>query len=563
MKTRILLVTVTLLVLAGLFITQQSCYRKFYKVSDTTGTADLASVVSTQPGKYFILRSGNNAFHMQNILLDSNNKTITCTLDRVSQDHLSYLIESRKQGIHYSPAKEGEVLKEVHIYALQDNQLQYGSSYVLDFNKISKIEVLEKDKGRTTTSTIISTAGIAVTVGLIIATIASSNADPAPSPPPGGGDGSCPFISVYNGSEFITQGELYAGSVYPQMARNDYLQLNMVPVSDGKFRLKISNDQQEVQNTDLAELMIITHDKNVQMHVDQDGKLYSISDPLTPVAATTNNRNIVDDVIKQNDDLVYSFDDTSSGMHNNPVQLSFDKKTNAGKAKLILNVRNGFWMDLVFNKMSEGYGTYYPEFVKQQHAKSAEQLKTWRDMQDIPLTVSVLTSNGWQKVQDIVSVGPLAFRDIVVPVNLENIPGDKVQVKLSAGFMFWELDYAVIDFSNDQQYTIEKLLPSKAVDEKGNDVTQLLTVADEQYLVQPVPGTLTTVDYVYDRTVPANKTQTFVLHSKGYYEYVRDFKNKPDVVFLQQFKNPGALSNYSMNLYKKVVNGDFSSIAGK
>ena len=181
------------------------------------------------------------------------------------------------------------------------------------------------------------------------------------------------------------------------MARNDYLQLSMEPITEGKFQLKISNDQQEVQNTDLAELMVITHDKNVQMHVDQDGRLYSLSDPVTPVVATTSGRNILNEVVKQNDDLVYSYDDTSSGMHNNPVELSFNKSANAGKAKLIINVRNGFWMDLVFNKMSEGYGTYYPEFVKQQHAKSADQLKEWRNRQDIPLTVSVLTKMAGRK----------------------------------------------------------------------------------------------------------------------------------------------------------------------
>ena len=145
MKASILLFTVALFMLAAFIYYAASCYRKFYKVADTPGNSDLASVVSNQPEKYFILRLGTSAFHMQNIVLDSDNKRLPA-LDRISPDHLTYLIESKKQGIHYLPSKEGEVLNEVHIYALQDNQLQYGSSYVLDFNKISKLKYWRKTK---------------------------------------------------------------------------------------------------------------------------------------------------------------------------------------------------------------------------------------------------------------------------------------------------------------------------------------------------------------------------------------------------------------------------------
>ena len=40
---------------------------------------------------------------------------------------------------------------------------------------------------------------------------------------------------------------------------------------------------------------------------------------------------------------------------------------------------------------------------------------------------------------------------------------------------------------------------------------------------------------------------------KGYYEHVRDYKGGLDLVFLEQFKKPGGLSAYSMQLYKGVI----------
>jgi hypothetical protein len=552
MKIRIFTLAV-LFSLVLLLTVQESCYRKFYKVANNSDSANIGNTLQSPQNRYLILRSGSNAFHMENVVLNSDNKSLTCTLGRLPEEHSLYLASDKKKGIPFKPSKQSAVLNEVHIYTLENNRFHYDSIYTLGFNEISKIEILEKDKGRTTTSTIISTAGIAITVGAIVAIIASSQ-NAAPS-------GSCPFVSAYNGEEFITQGELYAGSVYPQLARHDYLPLSMRPVSEGKLQIKISNDQQEVQNTDLAELMVITHNQNVQMLVDENGKLYSVSKPHVPVTAISNDKNIIDAVSKQDDDLIYAYDDTSKNTHSNPVELTFNKESNSKKAKLIFNVRNSLWIDYVFNKMMEGYGIYYPEFVKRQHKKSAEQLISWINAQKIPLTVSILTNNGWQKLTDIYPVGPLSFRKTIVPVNIADIPGNTIQLKLTSGFMFWELDYAAIDFTEDHNYTIEKLLPAKALDENGKDVTAQLSAADENYLVQPVTGNIATVEYAYTSTAAENKTQTYVLHSKGFYEYVRDYKNKPEVKFLRQFKNAGALSNYSMALYKQTVNGDKSNIA--
>lgn len=538
-----------------------SCYRKFYKVADNSGSYNVDSTLQAQKqkNKYLILRSGYDAYHMENVVLNPDHKSFQCTLGRLSDTHLLYISTDKKKGIPFKQSKEYAVLNEVHVYTTQEEAFHFDSSYTLDFGKISKIEILEKDKGRTTTSTIISTVEIAAVVAgsiAIIASASSGHSEPPPPPPPSDNTGSCPFVSAFDGNEFITQGELYAGSVYPQLARNDYLPLNMQPVSDGKLQIKISNEQPEIQNTDLAELMVITHDTNVEMMVDEKGRLYSISKPQTPVSATYNDKDILTAISNQDDDRICAYDDTSKNINNSSVQLAFRKDNNSSKAKLLLNVRNSFWIDYVFNKMTEGYGVYYPQFVKKQHEKSAEDLIAWRDKQKIPLTVSVLTNNGWQKLTAINPVGPLSFRQMIVPVDLSTISGNTIHVQLSSGFMFWELDYAAIDFTQDENYTIEKLLPAKAIDENGKDVTALLSAPDKNYLVQPAIGNITTVEYAYTPLKLKSKTQTYVLHSKGYYEYVRDYKNKPNVKFLKQFKNAGALSNYSLVLYKRVMNGD-------
>ena len=68
-------------------------------------------------------------------------------------------------------------------------------------------------------------------------------------------------------------------------------------------------------------------------------------------------------------------------------------------------------------------------------------------------------------------------------------------------------------------------MPLNATDEKGADVTQLLSKEDGNYLSQPEIGNAAIIEYAYTALSDSNKTQTFILHAKGYYEHIRNFTN--------------------------------------
>lgn len=136
-------------------------------------------------------------------------------------------------------------------------------------------------------------------------------------------------------------------------------------------------------------------------------------------------------------------------------------------------------------------------------------------------------------------------------------------MQLSAGFMFWEIDYAAIDFSDDVPIQVNRLQPEKATDETGANVLPLLAKEDASYLQQPAPGTATVIEYSYTPPADNSKTQTFILHAKGYYEHVRNYTKAPDISFLKQFRQPCALSNYSINLYRQAMNSDVNNWALK
>lgn len=529
--------TVFFFTMAILLIMPISCFRNYYKISKRPVTASETDINSLKSeSRYFVLRVGDGAWHMNNIRLSADQSTIHCELKDLPFSHQLHLRHGEHENMQYRATKSTRsVLSEVHLYIPYDSAARPGV-YNFAADKVSNIEIIEKDVLRSVGSHVggvIAVAGSIAAGALLFAALTS-----------------CPFVSPYDGTQFSMQGEIYGGAVYPQLSRHDYFRLNMAPTPGGNLQLKISNELKEVQHTDLAELITVTHSKNVSILHDPDGTIYSIKDPVAPISATTKNNTDVTLLLTSKDERFVAMNDSLSTDGNNEITLNFKKSIATNKAKLILRVKNTFWLDKLYGKMLEGFGNYYNTFVNGQKKKSAEELNKWITDQMIPLKVSLKTKDGWTTITSLKTSGPIAYRDVVVPLDLSSSQESFTQIKLSSGFMFWELDYAAVDESANEIVNIETQQPLSAIDEAGNNVSNALAAADGNYLVQPVPGNVTTVTYNYHAPLEG-QTNTYILHSRGWYETIRDFKGKPDLAFLDQFKKPGGLSKFSVEMYRK------------
>lgn len=145
----------------------------------------------------------------------------------------------------------------------------------------------------------------------------------------------------------------------------------------------------------------------------------------------------------------------------------------------------------------------------------------------------------------------MSARDIVVPIPL-TAKDEKIQIKLVSGYMFWDLDYAGMDCSKNENIQTTTLKPTSAIDENGNNVTALLTQKDKKHLVQPSIGNEVTLHFPAVKP-SANSKQSFFFKTNGYYEYIRNYKGKPDFDKLKTFREKGALNAFSIALYKDFV----------
>ncbi len=515
-----------------------ACQNYYMAVKQPKNAAIIDSL--NKQNRYFVLRSGSQAFYMKNITLSADRKTLEATLDTLPYEHRLHLINGRNGKMRYrkTDPQDLPVLSEVHLYIVPDNTAAAGSRYSLSLDQVQKMEVIEKDKKRTTNSYVLGAVGFTLGVMVLTAIIVAATKS------------SCPFVSAYDGEQFSLQGEIYGGAIYPQLERHDFLPLKMAPLPDSSLQLKISNELLERQYTDIAELWVVTHPKNKKVMVDEKGNLYSITQQEAPLSARlNNNKDVTTSLVQAADNALLYMDDSTSTDARNEVVMKFKKPGNIKTGKLILILKNSYWLDLLYGELARGFGSYYPTYIRKQQGKPASELLKWVNEQQIPLEVSIKTKAGWKKITTLKTIGPLATRQIVVPIDISETTGDLADVKLSSGFMFWEIDYAAIDYSNEEAFMVQKLVPVSAKDETGKDVLSLLQTEDGQYLEQPHIGNVTTITYKGATTPGIDQTQTFFLKTKGYYEHIRNFKNKPDIGFLQQFKKPGAFPKYGMALY--------------
>lgn len=485
---------------------------------------------------YAIIHSGNEIMHLINIIVNEDKKEITATLLPVSEFHDLYPLKENEKSRVYNKSKSKKTL-EIHFYTNEIINKDSYSEVVIPFSNINRIEVYEPDTGRA----ILSVLGFTVATLALIAIIVVATKS------------SCPFVYIKDGDSFAFTGELYPGAILPNLERIDYIPLPKFKPQNEEYELKITNELLEIQRTDLAQLLVLNHTKDIDVLLDQNGKPHTISKKQTP------NQVLIDDISTgienslKKDGISFLFNtEKYSDNEPNNITLTFDNITNSKQGKLILSAKNSLWLDLVYGKFNEQFGGYFNQFQKKQRKIPAEKNIHWRDEQGIPLSVYVKSNDKWILVEKINPVGPMAFRDLVIPINLDKINSEKIEIKLECGFMFWEVDYAAIDFSKDIPLETQSINPFSAIDEYGKNVTHLLDKEDKNYLVQPNIGNEVIIKYHVDPPKKGEQ-QTVFLKNKGYYEYIRNYKGLPNFTKLKTFKEKGALSKYSKEEYSRFM----------
>ena len=503
---------------------------KYYKV-DSAEKSEFEQIMTMgKIHKYFIVHTGTQTYALNDI---NTTKTDISGNLTAPQEKIFYS-EDRKKRI-----KKGEsnIINEVHIYVKeQDPALNTG--YVeFPISDINEIRILDRNTGKEiAVYALVGIGALAVAAAIAAATKSS-----------------CPYVYVDNGETFVFQGEIYGGSIGKNLERTDYMPLPSLKMNEGNYALRLSNELKERQYTNLVQLVLVEHPEGEKVLLDKTGKPQLVGEAVLPVEATSSNEEDILPLLAAKDAKIHLFDDTE--VNRNTAVLRFERPLDAQQANLVIKGKNTLWFDYLFGEFIEKFGVSYSDWMKKQAENDpADRMKRILDS-DFPLSISIWNNEKWESVDHLMTVGPLASREFVIPIDIRNLNEEDIRIKLHTGFMFWELDYAAMDFRPNSGLNPVTLKPFVALGTESIDWKFALEQSDELYMAQENTGDITEILFTVPDAI-RDKPHSAFLRAQGYYELVREFDGLPEWTQLRKFKVPGYFSDFSKERYMQVVHMD-------
>jgi hypothetical protein len=468
---------------------------------------------------------------------------LSCTSTKTQEIGLPTDQEIPAERITSITTHEGEVLHFVEPGATLQRDTVFGQ-VGQEYRGIAIDDVERLWVTRTQTNTL-ATVGLVVVVvgGLLLvvaaaAAIASAFETPKPRPEPREPVESCPFVYSWDGTQYVFDAEPYGGAITRGLERDDFAELeSLVPDEDGRYRLKITNEAQETQYTNLMELWVVDHAPGTRIAADEFGTLYTVRDIQPPMAATDASRRDLREWLAATDQRIWEpmpVADERGELRQNIV-LTFPKPVGATTAKLVANVATGLWGSHMIREMLELHGSAINEWYARidGNPASRDSLFAWILQEELfRLKIFVEEPTGWEVRGTLHGGGPFIAEDRVVPLDLSRVEGETLRIRIQPPLGFWALNSFAVDYTPEVAFDMEVIQPIEARDGSGADVLATLLAADDAYYEMPRNGDFGYVVFPAPKPVPGME-RTVLLHSSGYYLQHLDSRGEPNQALLR------------------------------
>ncbi|NSW95209.1 MAG: hypothetical protein HPY62_10935 [Bacteroidales bacterium] len=517
------------LVLASFLNLIHGCY--YLRINKTTGPPAQEVSRLQNENKSFILHQNTNVWSFRNITAGED--SVKGIVTELSGPVKSYSLENGK--IHRynisDSLKKKDILNEVHIYA---DTVYLSSDSVASFpvTDVKEIHVYDPARGTTTASWVLGTLGSVVAAIAIVGIIVALTKE------------SCPFIYVNDDTSSVFVGEIYSGAIYPSLERPDYLPLPPPKPGQKDYTIRMTNEVHEIQNTNLIELNVIDHPKGTRAYIDKYGNCQTVSLMQSPISATDlSGKDILETITKKDSLSLSTTQPVKDAPLANGIIMTFKRPANSNIAKLVVNARTTYWLDYTFTRFHALFGKEYDCWVDKQQNVSPDKMKKWMLDQNIPLSLFVEKNGKWKFIDYYNIVGPMALKEDILSFDISDIKSDELKIKLEYGNLFWEVDYAGVDYSLNVPVTMRIARLNSAIDNKEKDVANLISSADMLYYVQPEIGDAVNMNFILPD--PVDSEQTLILHSQGHYRILLNLTGEQKKKELLTFMKKGRFPEFS------------------
>ena len=370
---------------------------------------------------------------------------------------------------------------------------------------------------------------------------------------------SCPFIYSFDGNKYVFDAEPLGGATTKGLERTEYSKMDYLKGTDDSYKILVRNEVEETQYIDELSLLAIRHDEDKEVIPDLNGNFYQIKNPQAPLSAKDEKGMDLIKAVSVDDNLYWQTklpvdSNLISKRQRHELTFTFPKPGNKTKAKLIANIGTSLWGSRMIREMLQLYGSSVDDYYK----KIDEQESDYNQMMKFIETeelykLKYYTKNGddWVLQGFINGGGPLISETRVYDLDLSNIKGDFVTIKINPPFGYWTVDYLAIQYDEYTNPKIESMHLETAPNQDGIDIKEAVRMKDNNYCIMPMVGDYFEATYKEAESNSDFKT-TYYLKSSGYYEIHLNKSLPIQFLTLSKFvTEPGFIIKYSNERYRE------------
>jgi hypothetical protein len=370
---------------------------------------------------------------------------------------------------------------------------------------------------------------------------------------------SCPFVYSFDGEEYIFDAEPYGGATCEGLKRTEWCALEHLREIDGAFRIRLTNEVYETQYTDELKLVVVDHPDDVQMVPDAEGTFVSFPQVIPPMKAYDGTGRDIMRYVATNDWIFWESKvaDHLTGAApplREELTFHFPKPPDAQSVKVLVNACNTLWGSQMVKRVLELHGGQADEWYRQIEARGSayDALRQWGLREEcFVLHARVKTTGGWKPRELLLGGGPFASEDKAYKLDISDVPGDTLTLRLTPPPLFWMINFIGVDYSDgDVPIQVTELAAEEAVDHDGKDVRELLAATDGRYLSMPTVGERAELVFAAPERQPGTARTVFVKAS-GYYDIHLDGEGAPNLDVLNRIAaEPGYVATFALEEYR-------------
>jgi hypothetical protein len=166
------------------------------------------------------------------------------------------------------------------------------------------------------------------------------------------------------------------------------------------------------------------------------------------------------------------------------------------------------------------------------------------------LQVRVETPSGWKPRGIIYGGGPFVAEDKAYVLDIGDVTGETLRIKLTPPTQFWNIDFLAVDYSDDINVNVTEIAPASSGIGSDPAVDELLASLDDRYFVMPRTGD--SIELVFP--APAGTPgldRSILFKASGYYDIRLPADGEPQMDLIRTIlAEPGSTLEYALKTYR-------------